>query len=427
MRGHLPSWMGLGALAMKRTRHRVDQRDYSRLSKTAFRHGRMRRLTALVAGAGALGSEVIKNLASLGVGRLWIVDRDVIEPSNLTRSPFYCGAAVLQECRRRTPKAELAARRVAEVNPDVETWFWQGEVADIGLGRLRRVDLILSCLDNDLARLQLSWMCGRTDRLLVDGGLGRINSSCGMVSLYPGGGGPCFACRKGSEARSRLLAGAFGRSTSCSPVGGEDPIRTSPLMASAVAALQVETGLRRRFEDGGRASEKGHPQEGQALRLMFHPHPLMEELRFERNPDCPLHEGAPVSKQIRVLEERRSDTVTLNELLGLAGPGAALRLDWPLLLRARCRGCGRIWNPMRRRLLALSQGCPNCRSLQIAELCCVDRLEAGSELAARSLSEIGLPTSHIHELTVPSEGESARLYFEMGGDWDSRDPRGTPC
>ena len=56
-------------------------RDYSRLEKTAFSRERTGRLTVAVVGAGALGNEVIKNLALLGVGRLAVFDRDRLEAS----------------------------------------------------------------------------------------------------------------------------------------------------------------------------------------------------------------------------------------------------------------------------------------------------------------------------------------------------------
>src|SRR5947209_7959404 len=44
---------------------------------------------AIVGGAGALGNEVLKNLALLGVGRVFVCDRDTIETSNLTRSVLF--------------------------------------------------------------------------------------------------------------------------------------------------------------------------------------------------------------------------------------------------------------------------------------------------------------------------------------------------
>ena len=55
---------------------------------------RLKAASALVVGAGALGNEVAKNLALLGVGRIWIADFDRIETTNLTRSALFRGSDV---------------------------------------------------------------------------------------------------------------------------------------------------------------------------------------------------------------------------------------------------------------------------------------------------------------------------------------------
>src|SRR5215813_11326227 len=94
-------------------------RDYSRLDSTIYNRARLSELSVMVVGAGALGNEVIKNLTLLGLGAIYIVDRDVIEPSNLTRSVLYCVPQVQQIISNRTPKAEFAAARVREMNPEV--------------------------------------------------------------------------------------------------------------------------------------------------------------------------------------------------------------------------------------------------------------------------------------------------------------------
>ena len=67
----------------------------------------------LVVGAGALGNEVLKNLALLGVGTTYVIDLDDVEPSNLSRSVLFRAEDGGQ------PKAEVAARRAGEINPEV--------------------------------------------------------------------------------------------------------------------------------------------------------------------------------------------------------------------------------------------------------------------------------------------------------------------
>src|SRR5437660_2379570 len=68
----------------------------------------------LVVGAGALGNEIVKNLALLGVGHVLIADLDRIENSNLSRSVLYRAADNGQY------KATVAARAAQEIYPDIK-------------------------------------------------------------------------------------------------------------------------------------------------------------------------------------------------------------------------------------------------------------------------------------------------------------------
>src|SRR6476619_5693457 len=93
----------------------IDEADrYSRLRLIPWwRQERLAAARILVVGAGALGNEVLKNLALLGVGTVYVIDLDLVEPSNLSRSVLFRA----EDGGR--PKAEVAARRAREINPDV--------------------------------------------------------------------------------------------------------------------------------------------------------------------------------------------------------------------------------------------------------------------------------------------------------------------
>ncbi|MDH4136846.1 MAG: ThiF family adenylyltransferase, partial [Anaerolineae bacterium] len=72
----------------------------------------------MIVGAGALGNEVLKNLALMGVGHLFIVDFDTIEAANLSRSVLF------RPEDNGKKKAEVAARRIKELNPDIQVQFF---------------------------------------------------------------------------------------------------------------------------------------------------------------------------------------------------------------------------------------------------------------------------------------------------------------
>jgi molybdopterin/thiamine biosynthesis adenylyltransferase len=389
-------------------------RDYSRLQPTAFSRDQMVAIRAVVVGAGALGNEVLKNLALLGVGGLLIVDRDHVEPSNLTRSIFFCIPDIERHFKNRTAKAELAAQRIRETNPDVSVDCFVGEIGDFGLGRLRRANLIFGCLDNEVARMELSWACSRLNRRLVDGGLGLMNSSSGMVSLFNGSEGPCYACRKGSERRSQLLQELHGREDPCwlKERQGEQHgfIATTPLMASMVGALQVEAGLRSlqtRREGTG----------GIAYRIAVHPAPELQILEFERSPSCPLHEPDSLLSEIQEFEGALSSEWTPARLFRELGvDGCYLSLDWPLTVRAVCRTCSFEWRPMMRRARFRNQHCPGCGSGEVAEIEVLSRIEVDSSWSEYTFLELGLPLGHIYEIVVGSGKDSRRIHAEMSGD-----------
>lgn len=395
-------------------------RDYSRLAGTAFERAGVAGLTAMVVGAGALGNEVLKCLALMGAGELVIVDRDRIERSNLTRSVLYCSPDIEADIAAGTPKADYAARRVAEINPDVRARPVVGEIADVGLGVLRRVDVVFGCLDNEMARVELGWACLRANRLLVDGGLGNLNPSSGMVLVFPGQDGPCPLCRKTADRRRALLWELQGREDPCwMKERGQNEagiVPTTPVMASMVGALQVELGVRAVTDPApDRVS-------GRTYRLQLHPGPALEVRAFDRSPSCPLHEPGTFLQDVEERRDRRSDTWPVSDLLREAG-ASTLQLDWPLTAGATCRNCGARWAPLVRRARFRQAICPECGGHDLVETDVVSAVAAGSPLASRPLAELGLPAAHVHDLVCEREDGVTHRFIEVTGDLTG----GAPC
>ncbi len=75
---------------------------------------KLRAARVIVVGAGGLGVPVLSYLTGAGIGRIGIVDSDTLEASNLHRQPLYSFEEIGQ------PKAQLAARRLRALNPDVD-------------------------------------------------------------------------------------------------------------------------------------------------------------------------------------------------------------------------------------------------------------------------------------------------------------------
>ena len=128
----------------------------------------------MVVGAGALGNEVLKNLALFGVGNIIIVDFDTIEYSNLTRSVLFREA----DADKGFFKSEVAARKVKEINPNINVQYICGRLdSDVGLGVYRKMDVVIGCLDSRLARMQLNRLCMRANVPWVEGGIENLTGS----------------------------------------------------------------------------------------------------------------------------------------------------------------------------------------------------------------------------------------------------------
>ena len=75
---------------------------------------KLKRARILVVGAGGLGSAALLYLAAAGVGRIKVIDKEIVELSNLNRQILYTSEDVGK------PKAEIASRRLKELNPEIE-------------------------------------------------------------------------------------------------------------------------------------------------------------------------------------------------------------------------------------------------------------------------------------------------------------------
>jgi sulfur-carrier protein adenylyltransferase/sulfurtransferase len=149
--------------------------------------GQERLLSArvLVVGAGGLGSPVLQYLAAAGVGRIGIVDDDVVDETNLQRQTIFATADVGR------PKAEVAAERVHALNPQVAVDVF-GLRLDPSNARdlVRPYDAVVDATDNFGSRYAINDACRLEGKPDVYGSIFRFD---GQLSLFAPGG-PCYRC-----------------------------------------------------------------------------------------------------------------------------------------------------------------------------------------------------------------------------------------
>lgn len=140
----------------------------------------------LVIGAGGLGSPAIMYLAASGVGTIGIADGDEVDLSNLQRQIIHRNEAIGM------PKAESAARRVREINPDVQVLIYPERVNPKNIGKLiESYDFIIDGVDNFATKFLINDACVIAKKPFCHAG---IREFYGQVLTYVPGEGPCYRC-----------------------------------------------------------------------------------------------------------------------------------------------------------------------------------------------------------------------------------------
>ena len=144
--------------------------------------------TALLVGCGALGTVIAESLARAGVGRLVIVDRDVVELTNLQRQTLFDES----DARDELPKAIAAKNRLALINSEIRI---DSVVADFtprnGERLAESVDVIVDGTDNLQTRYLLNDLAVKLGRPYVYGG---AVGTTGLSYVVIPGAGPCLRC-----------------------------------------------------------------------------------------------------------------------------------------------------------------------------------------------------------------------------------------
>ena len=149
--------------------------------------------------AGGIGCPAITYLAAAGVGRLTIIDDDVVELSNLQRQPLFIDADI------GASKAAVAADAAQRINPHVEA-VAVAKRLDIGNASalLGGASLILDGCDNFATRLAVNRAAVALQIPLLSAAIGAFE---GQVALYEGwrAGSPCYACLVGDDPNQEGL------------------------------------------------------------------------------------------------------------------------------------------------------------------------------------------------------------------------------
>ncbi|HEV8130963.1 MAG TPA: molybdopterin-synthase adenylyltransferase MoeB [Acidobacteriota bacterium] len=219
---------------------------------------KLKAASVLLIGAGGLGSPAAMYLAAAGVGRMGIVDFDVVDFSNLQRQILHATGAV------GSPKLESARQRIQEINPNVEVNLYEIRLTSgNALDLFREYDFIVDGTDNFPTRYLVNDACVLSGKPNIYASIFRFE---GQASVFATKEGPCYRCLYPEPPPAGLVP-------SCAEGGvlGVLPGIIGTIQATETIKLILGTG---------------EPLIGRlllldALQMKF------RELKLRKNPQCP--------------------------------------------------------------------------------------------------------------------------------------------
>lgn len=355
---------------------------------------RLSKARVLVIGAGALGNELLKNLALLGFGEVVIADMDRIELSNLSRSVLYRA----EDCGRF--KAEVAAERAMELFPEMVVHpLCINVVYGLGLGMYRWADIILGGLDNREARVVMNRAAARCGKVWIDGAIERLN---GVARVFDPATGPCYECTMNATDWKMLEA-----RRSCALLTRDEmeqgKVPTTPTTASIIAAVQCQEALKllhgmETLAGGGYVFEGLHHQS--------------HTVKYTRKPDCASHEA---DEPVVVLDDRVETTRVgdfLRRVQADLGERAVIELNHDILISLRCVACDKT-EAIGTTLGLIGEGkgkCAACGEIRLPEI--THTIGPDSPYLDRTLAEIGVPRWDV----IAGRDGLEQIFYEFAGD-----------
>ncbi len=387
---------------------------YKRIEELGWDMNLLQSTSVMVVGAGALGNEVLKNLALLGVGNILVADMDTIEDHNLTRTVLFRDSDIGRY------KVEVAAERLKEMNPDVNIIPVVGKVQDVfGRGVYHHVDVVFGCLDNIQGRIDINRYCYQTQTLFIDAGLRKLD---GDVKVFASPFEVCLDCTLTEQLREEAW-----RRFSCLKLrqrneDGRATIPTSPTISSIMAGLQVQLAIK--YLHGGKIP----------VNYRMSVYGFIDELNVSKmsfNPSCPTHNlYDPLTEADITQLPYRSDELTVRKLLQLIkddlGETATVSLDYDLINTLVCNTHQTRQDILRKRgnMYVDEVECPDCiadgltsvHSLRSEYF--VNQLDGqeSKHILNSTLQEIGTPLYQIFKVKAVLDGELIYRYYEISGD-----------
>ncbi len=230
---------------------------------------KLKAASVLIAGMGGLGSPVAMYLAAAGIGKLGIVDFDVVDGSNLQRQIIYATNNIGQS------KLSSSIQTIKSLNPNVNIQAHEIRLSsENALEILRECDIVVDCTDNFPTRYLINDACVLLGKPNVYGSILKFE---GQTSVFYAREGPCYRCAYPEPPPPEVIQ-------NCAEAGvlGVLPGIIGTIQATEVLKLILEIG----------ESLIGRIVFFDALTMQF------REMRLKKNPDCPVCGEHPTIKEL---------------------------------------------------------------------------------------------------------------------------------
>src|SRR5882757_2066042 len=360
---------------------------------------KIRATRVLVIGAGALGNEILKNLALLGFLHIVVVDLDRIEVTNLSRAILFSPEAIGHH------KADVVATAYEKLLPEATVTPINANILhSLGLGVFLWSDLILAGLDNREARLFINRSAWKTNRPWIDGAIEGIN---GVARVFLPGQPPCYECTLGATDWA-LLEKRMSCNLLLHEADTAGKVPTTPTISSIIAGIQTQEAIKLLHHLPTLAGQ-GFVFEG-----LNH---SSYKVDYTESPDCLSH----YTFERIISVDKKSSEITLADLVtrakaDLVTSEAVLEFSREIihtLLCPQCHVAETIFAPVGS--ITYQQGrCPVDGTPRIVQT--LSGFHGQPELAGLTLDRIGLPLYDIFTARSTEEGREDEIAYLIAGD-----------
>jgi len=175
---------------MKFTKKQIDRYSRQIILKKIGTIGQKKllRSSVLIVGAGGLGSPIAIYLAAIGIGNIGIIDKDIVEISNLSRQIIFANNDVKKK------KSSIAISKLKKLNPDIQLKSYQKKLTKKNVDKIaKNFEVIVDGSDNFRTRFLINDYCLENKKILVSGAINRFDGQVYTFN-FSKEKSPCLRC-----------------------------------------------------------------------------------------------------------------------------------------------------------------------------------------------------------------------------------------